>query len=282
MKLANSLVRFLTLTMLMLLTVIFSAKPHTLPAVSAATSKQELLKETLGKMSLCFIENSGQLDKQVAYYVQGRDKMLYFTPQGITFALANMTLSQSPTKVPARWIVKLEFLGANPQVKIVGKQQTATVFSYFVGSPEQWKGELTAYQSIVYEDLWPGIDLVYSGSGDQLKYEFVVQPGANPEQIRLAYRGVSALLLRTLGGLEVRTPISTWADDKPASYQGVNGLRVKISAAYALEKKSHEYRFLLGNYDRSQPLMIAPALKDGAAFAFRHAASLTNTPKRER
>jgi len=40
-----------------------------------------------GKMPLYFIANQGQMDDQVSFYVQGKDKTLYFTPQGLTFAL---------------------------------------------------------------------------------------------------------------------------------------------------------------------------------------------------
>src|SRR6266508_1911895 len=39
------------------------------------------------QMPLAFIANQGQLDDRVAYYVQGRDTSLYFTPQGVTFGL---------------------------------------------------------------------------------------------------------------------------------------------------------------------------------------------------
>ena len=31
---------------------------------------------------------------------------------------------------------------------------------------------------MLYRDLWPGIDLCYSGGQDRLKYEFVLRPGA--------------------------------------------------------------------------------------------------------
>ena len=38
-------------------------------------------------MPLSFIPNDGQVDKQVAFYIQGKDKTLYFTPAGVTFVL---------------------------------------------------------------------------------------------------------------------------------------------------------------------------------------------------
>jgi len=56
-----------------------------------------------GKMPLYFIPNQGQMDKQVAYYVQGKDKTLYFTEEGITFAL---TKPASREKLPSASVRK--------------------------------------------------------------------------------------------------------------------------------------------------------------------------------
>src|SRR3982751_2323740 len=46
-------------------------------------------RATLEKSPLLFVENRGRGDSQAAYYVQGRDTTIYFTPQGITFALSD-------------------------------------------------------------------------------------------------------------------------------------------------------------------------------------------------
>jgi hypothetical protein len=40
------------------------------------------------QLPLLFIENRGQLDSQVAYYLQGRTTTVYFTSTGVTFALS--------------------------------------------------------------------------------------------------------------------------------------------------------------------------------------------------
>ncbi len=43
--------------------------------------------------------------------------------------------------------------------------------------------------------LWPGIDMVFRGEGGVLKYEFLVRPGADPRDIRLAYAGADGLAI---------------------------------------------------------------------------------------
>jgi hypothetical protein len=72
---------------------------HTLTqsgSVSAASTStkpaaQARLIEGLGKLPLYFVENQGQLDERVAYYIQGSDKTIYFSPGGVTFALTDPT-----------------------------------------------------------------------------------------------------------------------------------------------------------------------------------------------
>jgi len=100
------------------------------------------------QLPLYFIENRGQLDERVAYYVQGKDMTLYFTAEGLTFVLVGPRTAEgemvsprlgdfsaeSEPVVQQRWVVKLDFLGANPNVHPRGQEETPAVISYFKGS----------------------------------------------------------------------------------------------------------------------------------------------------
>ncbi len=66
---------------------------------------------------------------------------------------------------PETWTVKLDFVGADPDVRPVGLDEAKGVFSYFKGKPETWKTGVPSYSKIVYPNLWPGIDLIYYGDG---------------------------------------------------------------------------------------------------------------------
>jgi len=55
------------------------------PQDEAATRAR--LEQAFGHLPLYFVENQGQMDERVAYYIQGSDKTIYFTPEGVTFAL---------------------------------------------------------------------------------------------------------------------------------------------------------------------------------------------------
>ena len=239
-----------------------------------------------GRMPLSFIANLGQLDKRVAYYAQGMDKTIYFTSAGLTIVLSRMgemtrdqadaaSAARQPKTLidgaagepvgdggsadgglPKRWVIKLDFVGANPEVKPIGDGQTEGTISYFKGRPADWKTGLPTYSRIVYRGLWPGIDLVYSGTVNRMKYEFIVQPGADPAQIELAYRGVTGLSIAEGGRLEVSSPLGSFHDEMPVAYQESEGRRLPVQLAYRLDEAGEEKDGTGGRKDTAgdQPL----------------------------
>ena len=90
--------------------------------------------QDFGRLPLSFIANRGQADPRVAFTVQGRDKTLFFTPEGITIRLISRETGETSPSIPDRsapgpsekrekaknWTVKLDFLGADPDVRPVG------------------------------------------------------------------------------------------------------------------------------------------------------------------
>src|SRR5262249_25649185 len=147
----------------------------------------------------------------------------------------------------------------NPHVKPIGGKRMPATFSYFIGPRSAWKTGVPAYAGVTYPNLWPGIDLIYTGESGVLKYEFLVRPGAKPEQIRMAWRGAGGMRVNADGQLIVSTPVRELRDDRPIAYQTIGGKRVEAGAAYALGS-GEEYGFHLEAYDRSQALVIDPSL----------------------
>jgi hypothetical protein len=170
---------------------------HTMVASGIDKETKARVAHELQRLPLYFIENKGQLDPRVAYYVQGKDKTLYFTQDGITYVLTEQgnsrpsirkaSLEESIAPDRRSWVVKLDFVGGSVRPK--GQDSKDATVNYFKGKPGEWRTGLKTYGSLVYEDLWPGIDLVYSGTQERLKYEFVVHPGADPGVIRAGLPG---------------------------------------------------------------------------------------------
>jgi len=268
---------------------LISSPPRSYAALGKATGDMVFanqydsaeIQKTFDQLPLYFIENQGQVDAAVAYYIQGSDKTLYFTPQGVTFVIAGKRASPPALSSAEleravgsaiqeqRWTLKLDFVGANRDVQPEAHDPAPALISYFKGSRDQWKVGLKTFSSIVYRDLWPGIDLVYSGTVNQLKYTFIVKSGADPAQIKLAYRGASKVTLNEEGQLQISTPLGGFNDAKPYAYQEV-GKRVQVAASYSLHadnaQGTHTFGFSLGAYDSSKPLILDPAVLVYAGF----------------
>jgi len=232
----------LTVALLLVTTVIV--------AQDSGKHSPALMRTSLGKLPIYFIENRGVYPDAVKFYIQGADKTLFFTNDGVTFALRGKERG---------WTVKLDFVGARKDVAPRGEDQQQAVFSYFKGPEKDWKAGLPTFATVVYRDLWPGIDLVYKGTVNKLKYEFVVAPGADPTKIRLRYRGADKLTITTDDALHVTTPEGGYEDAPPMAWQVVNGRRVPVEMAYALGKGG-EFGFDLGDYDRARPIVLDPAV----------------------
>jgi hypothetical protein len=250
-----------------------TTRPGLGPILETQTGSPPALRKpatirNFGKVPVYFIPNDGQMDRMVEFYVQGKDKALYFTPEGVTYAL---NYGQKPASAEQkRWAVKMDFIGARQDIKPEGVEKTGAVISYFKGNPEEWHAGLAAYSKIIYRDLWPGIDLVYKGDIDKLKYEFIVHPGADPAAIKIALRGAEKAAIDLNGRLEIATPAGSFHDETPQAYQNVDGKRTEVPMAFKLAEehnfqkastglKSYSYRFEIGDYDHSRELILDPA-----------------------
>jgi hypothetical protein len=274
--------RLLTLALVLAVAVAGCARssaPAPRAASQAPPGHEPRVKPAFGELPLYFVENRGQLDERVAYYVAGPDTAVYFTGRGVTFGLTaprderpapdvagtTARLGDASSAAPReRWAVALDFVGADQAVRPIGQDLTPAVISHFKGPQSAWRTGLPAYAGILYPDVWPGIDLVYAGTAGRLKYTFVVKPGADPNQIRLAYRGATDVRLTEGGELEVTTPVGGFRDARPYVYQEGDGERSEVAAAYTLEggaeTKTWTYGFQVGAYDPSRPLVLDPVV----------------------
>src|SRR5207253_597458 len=127
--------------------------------------------------------------------------------------------------------------------------------NYFRGSdPAQWVTGVPAYGQVAYQDVYPGIDLVYHGSaGHHLEYDFTVHPGADPAAVRLTFPDAAGLDLDPQGNLRLHTAAGDLVHGAPALYQEAGGVRQPVAGRYAL-RPGGQVGFQAGAYDPTRPL----------------------------
>ena len=98
-------------------------------------------------------------------------------------------------------VLTAKFVGANPNPEIIAEGKLEYKCNYFLGNdPSKWHTDVPNYEAITLKDIYPGIDLKYSGDGNgQAAYEFIAAPGADIAQIKVAYEGAEATSLDSDG-----------------------------------------------------------------------------------
>jgi len=153
---------------------------------------------------------------------------------------------------------KVKFLGASGNLQFQPEKPTGETANYFLGDdPALWQRDVKSYASVRASGLYTGIDIRYYSNGDRLKYDLIVQPGADPSRILMLYEGVDKLSVRD-GQLIVRTSVGESNELPPYAYQMVGGLKKEIACDY--EVKGNTVGFRIKNYDRNSPLIIDPIL----------------------
>ncbi len=214
-------------------------------------------REAYGKLPLRFEANAGQTDAQVKFLSRGSGYNLYLTQAEAVLALSYRS---SKTDAGRQSVVRMKFAGANPEPQLEGADALPGKSNYLIGNdPAKWRQNVANYEKVRYRSVYPGIDLVYYGNQQQLEYDFVVAPGADPNTIKLDFDGVEQLRVDDRGDLVLKTGGAEVRQTKPVTYQEVNGRRQEIASQYLLAQNG-EVSFTIGQFDRSLPLVIDPVL----------------------
>jgi len=231
-----------------------------------------------GRRSIAFVPNLGQTDPTILFRVLGSTSTLFFARREIVLPLPYTTGRTSPfsglfsgekTETEARdqaHVLRLRFEGTSVDGQVVGQGQLAGTVNYYLGDdPAEWRTDVPTYETLAYEGLYAGIDLVYGGGKGFLKGTYVVAPGANPGDIRWRYEGATRVALSEGELLISVGEDGEWPDlveRQPSAWQTKDGARQPVSVGYALHRDG-SVGFRLGRYDRDYPLVIDPALEYG-------------------
>ncbi len=216
-----------------------------------------------------FTENAGQVsNEQVRFYSSG-DVQAGFAESAVLIKLVERDHSrpidffeesmrgsqvQRDDISSSRGVmVRITFPGSN-KVMPQGVQEMSHRSNYFIGNdPSEWTMGVRSYREIVYRDLYDGIDLSYATQDGQLKYEFILDPGADPAIITVSYEGVEGIRLDGSGELAISTALGELRDGKPISYQSEK----KVECAF-VQRGPLSFGFGCGGRDPSRQLVIDP------------------------
>jgi gliding motility-associated-like protein len=152
---------------------------------------------------------------------------------------------------------EVTFLNAgNPE--IYAEKASDSYANYLIGNDaSKWQSGIKSYQLVNYKSLYPGIDMQVYSEASVLKYDLIVQPGADPSQIQLQYTGVDKLEIKK-EQLIITTSVGTVTEQMPFAYQYIDNQRVSVKVSYALNGTKLRFK-VSGKYDSHYPLIIDPS-----------------------
>lgn len=253
---------------------------------AAVRMDQKKARKALGQLPLSFEANRGQYDPQVQFASRGAGYKAFFTQTEAVFVLRKPGAAPAETstalqgtkaqraaqamqeraqraaeRAAAKAVLRMSLTGANPAPAMTGLDELQGKINYFRGNQQQkWITDVPTFRRVSYNAVYPGIDLVYYGKGNQLEYDLVIAPGADPNRIAFAFDGAErieidaasgALVITAAGGAQLR-------QEKPLIYQEENGMRRAVSGGFKVD--GNAAGFSVGDYDRSRPLVIDPAI----------------------
>jgi uncharacterized repeat protein (TIGR01451 family) len=206
--------------------------------------------------------NSSQSDSAVKFLARGSGYSLFLDSEGATLALRSPAHAGSAARTES---VRMKLAGASAGARIAGTDLLPGKSNYFIGNDRsKWRSNIPQFARVSYEDVYPGINLVFYGKQGQLEYDFQVAPGADPSQAQLEFDGAQKVEL-SAGSLILKGDGGSLLFAAPSVYQEIDGRRQPVDGRFAL-RASNRVGFDVGPYDHSRELIIDPILTYSTYF----------------
>lgn len=231
-------------------------------------------------ITLRFIENKGQWNDHVKYmadiyngaiFLQGKGfkvlqnnnddlQRLHLAGHGYGHSKDGKEIREVPKwPVTVRsHVYEVMFEGADDNIEVVPEKVQTDYNNYFIGNdPTKWASACRIFNAVVYKNVYPGIDVRYYSNESMLKYDFIVHPGANVDDIAMKYDGQNGLEVKN-NKLIVKTSVGDVSELEPYCYQVKEGIRENVNCKFIVDKNT--VRFKVRNYDSKETLVIDPAM----------------------
>ena len=246
-----------------------------------------LVNVTPAMAQLQFIENKGQWNSKVNFKAEIPSGAFFIEAKGFTVlqhntddleklagimhghddqttALAAATNTFAKATPPSQKVTlrshayRVSFAGALNNAVVEPDKALSTYNNYFIGNdPSKWKGNCKIYQGVTYKNVYPDIDVRYYTDAGTLKYDIVVRPGGNVNDIVLQYEGVDKLEVKNKE-LLISTSVGQVRELYPYTYQLQKGSRQTLDCKYVV--KENVVRFKIKEYLPNETIVIDPTL----------------------
>lgn len=224
------------------------------------------------KTEYMFVENKGQIHDQkynsrpdVLFSGTTGNLLFHLKSDGISYQLTRVDdwkekedniLKQKIKTIQQATIYRVDVNWLNTNSASTIKKGNASVDynNYYIEGCSNGVMNVHAYENVEYQNLYSGINLKWYHVKGQLKYDYIVMPGADHTQIKFQIKG-AVIKLQPNGSILLKTPLGDIEEQAPIVFQ--NGKKLK--AAYVL--KNDTLSFSIENYDANKAMIIDPVVR---------------------
>jgi hypothetical protein len=230
-------------------------------------------KEQAAHAAIGFVEQAGQWSNtdgiaptDILMKSIGSRMNLYIRKDNtLSWVWPTLDKTQPANDTLMRWDLQLVGENVVMQTTAVPLEEMPGTWNYYLPNCPQGATGLHAYKRVVYEGVYPNIDMHVWSNKWGYKIYFVVAPGGDPNDILLSLSGQDSLTVDQWGELR------GWVGDKfyrfphAIAYQEVNGDTelVPWMVQYHESLDEHLVNFVFQEYDTSQYLVIDISESDG-------------------
>lgn len=210
-----------------------------------------------------FVPNRGQFPAEVLAQLDLPALRIFVSKDGFTWLsssaadLAAIHQGAKTNNLVQQHAWKTQFEGSTFSGQVIWEQQQSFELNYFIGQdPSKWASAIKPYKKMVLKDFYPGIDL-HLDAHSGFKYEFHVQPAADPALVRARISGLKSALLPD-GRLHYPAQTTSYHEAPPKAWTETAAGQQAVNIAF--ESTADGWQFRLGNYNPQQKLVLDPTL----------------------
>jgi hypothetical protein len=184
-----------------------------------------------------FTENKGQWDSNIYFVGNINSGRVIFTTDGLYYELfkpdelnlkVGSSLSKSKFYFPNRRVVKsypIKFVYLDTNIiHPKGIDPILSYYNYIRGNdPKNWFSYCRNYREIHYDNLWDGVNLIYSIKGGDLRCKFQINPGAEIEKMKIKLNSAET------GDNKIKTSYSSITFSDLYAYTSINGEKINVN-----------------------------------------------------
>jgi len=222
---------------------------------------------------LKFTENKGQWDAKAKFLAQTNQVDYWVTNTGIVYDWHGSDRDVKPASLKRRaegeetplpthtsYTVAVDFVGATGLGKPQGMYPQPGLSNYYFGAVHA--NRVRSYGSAIIQDLYKGIDLVtyFDEQDKRPRYDLIVHPGADPNQIKMRFNGAKNLKVTRDGSVEYDTPFGKIQEQRQMAYQKAdNGPDFRFFPAQ-VKNEDGTIGFDTRGYQKDRTLVIDPVV----------------------